>query len=103
MYPTREGQRVWWKYKAKASLDMIAIGFTGTAAAPSSLVLAFPGVVDEDGPAGHGRFDDGAEQDRREADHPAAAPNWCNVRTHLRMGILRADHGDGDRAVRGRG
>jgi len=48
VYPTREGQRVWWKYKAKASLDMIAIGFTGTAAAPSSLVLAFPGVVDED-------------------------------------------------------
>ncbi len=38
-----------WKYKAKAALDMIAVGFTGTAAAPSSLVLAFPGVVDDGG------------------------------------------------------
>ncbi len=46
-YPTREGQRVW--HKAKLALDMIAIGFTGTASAPSSLGLAFPGAVDEDG------------------------------------------------------
>lgn len=35
-YPTRDGQRV-WKVKAKTSLDMIAIGFTGPAAAPSTL------------------------------------------------------------------
>lgn len=48
-YPTRDGQRSWWKYKAKATLDMLAVGFTGTAAAPTALVLAFPGVVDEDG------------------------------------------------------
>lgn len=48
-YPTRDGQRPWWKYKSKATLDLIAIGFTGTVAAPSSLVLAFPGAVDEDG------------------------------------------------------
>jgi hypothetical protein len=32
-----------WKVKAKTTLDMIAIGFTGPAAAPTSLVLAFPG------------------------------------------------------------
>jgi ATP-dependent DNA ligase len=48
-YPTREGQRVWWKVKARATLDMLAIGFTGSVAAPSALVLAFPGTVDEDG------------------------------------------------------
>ncbi len=48
-YPTREGQRVWWKVKAKATLDMLAIGYTGTAAAPSSLVLAFPGARDDTG------------------------------------------------------
>ena len=48
-YPTREGQRAWWKYKSKATLDMIAIGFTGTASAPSSLVLAFPGALDDAG------------------------------------------------------
>ena len=35
--------------KAKTSLDMIAIGFTGAAAAPSTLVLAFPGDVDASG------------------------------------------------------
>lgn len=28
---------------------MLAIGYTGTAAAPNALVLAFPGDVDEDG------------------------------------------------------
>ena len=48
-YPTREGQRVWWKVKAKATLDLLAIGFTGTAARPTALVLAFPGSVDDDG------------------------------------------------------
>jgi ATP-dependent DNA ligase len=48
-YPTREGQRSWWKYKSKATLDMLAIGFTGTATSPSSLVLAFPGAEDDDG------------------------------------------------------
>ncbi len=48
-YPTRDGQRPWWKYKAKATLDMLAVRFTGTAAAPTALVLSFPGVVDEDG------------------------------------------------------
>jgi hypothetical protein len=48
-YPTREGQRVWWKVKAKSTLDLLAIGFTGTAARPTALVLAFPGSVDDDG------------------------------------------------------
>ena len=48
IYPTRQGQRTWWKYKAKATLDMLAIGFTGTVTAPSSLVLAFPGALDDD-------------------------------------------------------
>ncbi|WP_344950233.1 ATP-dependent DNA ligase [Terrabacter ginsenosidimutans] len=48
-YPTLPGQRVWWKVKAKRTLDMLAIGFTGDRAAPSSLVLAFPGEFDEDG------------------------------------------------------
>ncbi len=48
-YPTRAGQRIWWKVKAKATLDMLAIGYTGPAAAPSTLILAFPGVVDDDG------------------------------------------------------
>ena len=48
-YPTREGQRTWWKYKAKTTLDMLAIGYTGTQAAPTTLVLAFPGDVDQDG------------------------------------------------------
>ncbi|MGO4598522.1 ATP-dependent DNA ligase [Terrabacter sp. 2RAF25] len=48
-YPTLPGQRVWWKVKAKQTLDMLAIGFTGDRAAPSGLVLAFPGHVDDDG------------------------------------------------------
>ncbi len=48
-YPTREGQRVWWKVKAKATLDMLAIGYTGSPAAPTSLVLAFPGARDDTG------------------------------------------------------
>ena len=48
-YPTRDGQRVWWKVKAKATLDMVAIGYTGPASAPTTLVLAFPGMLDEDG------------------------------------------------------
>ncbi|WP_076259475.1 hypothetical protein [Intrasporangium flavum] len=48
-YPTSPGQRVWWKVKATRTLDMLAIGFTGDQAAPTSLVLAFPGDVDEDG------------------------------------------------------
>jgi ATP-dependent DNA ligase len=48
-YPARDGQRPWWKHKATTTLDMLAIGFTGTSDAPSSLVLAFPGAVDDDG------------------------------------------------------
>ena len=48
-YPTQAGQRVWWKVKAKTTLDMLAVGFTGTSTRPSALVLAFPGVVDEAG------------------------------------------------------
>jgi ATP-dependent DNA ligase len=48
-YPTREGQRPWWKVKAKTTLDMIAIAYTGPAAAPTTLVLAFPGDVDAAG------------------------------------------------------
>jgi ATP-dependent DNA ligase len=48
-YPTVPGQRVWWKVKARQTLDMLAIGFTGDVAAPSSLVLAFPGDVDDRG------------------------------------------------------
>lgn len=48
-YPTTPGARVWWKLRARQSLDMLAIGFTGDAAAPTSLVLAFPGDVDDDG------------------------------------------------------
>jgi hypothetical protein len=27
-YPTRDGQRVWWKVKARSSVDMLAIGYT---------------------------------------------------------------------------
>ena len=49
-YPTRDGQRTWWKVKAKATLDLVAIGYTGTAAAQTTLVLAFPGDDDENGP-----------------------------------------------------
>ena len=48
-YPTVPWQRVWWKVKARQTLDMLAIGFTGDQAAPTALVLAFPGDVDEDG------------------------------------------------------
>lgn len=48
-YPTREGQRVWFKTKARATVEMVAIGFTGTTKVPTTLVLAFPGAVDEDG------------------------------------------------------
>ncbi|KRF35523.1 hypothetical protein [Terrabacter sp. Soil810] len=48
-YPTTAGQRVWWKVKARRTLDMLAIGFTGEAASPTALVLAFPGVVDDEG------------------------------------------------------
>ena len=69
-YPTREGQRVWWKVKAKTTLDMIAVGITGPAAAPTSLVLAFPGEVDEDGEP-HRRVDDRPDQGRGQG--PAAA------------------------------
>ena len=47
-YPTSDGQRVWWKRKARTTVDMIAIGFTGTAASVQALVLAFPGVVSDD-------------------------------------------------------
>jgi hypothetical protein len=37
------------KVKAKTSLDLVAVvGYTGPAAAPTSLALAFPGVVDKD-------------------------------------------------------
>ena len=48
-YPTQPGQRVWWKVKAKTTLDMLAVGFTGTSTRPSALVLAFPGVLDQAG------------------------------------------------------
>ena len=48
-YPTVPGQRVWWKVKARQTLDMLAIGFTGDLAAPTTLVLAFPGDVGQDG------------------------------------------------------
>ena len=48
-YPTRDGQRIWWKAKAKTTLDLVAIGYTGSASAPSTLVLAFPGDVADDG------------------------------------------------------
>ncbi|MGO4603651.1 hypothetical protein AB4030_17060 [Terrabacter sp. 2YAF2] len=48
-YPTTPQQRAWWKVKATETFDMLAIGFTGDAAAPTSLVLAFPGNVDDDG------------------------------------------------------
>ena len=48
-YPTRDGVRAWWKVKAKTSLDLVVIGYTGAAAGPTSLVLAFPGVLDEHG------------------------------------------------------
>ncbi|MEP6650936.1 MAG: hypothetical protein ABJA74_13670 [Lapillicoccus sp.] len=40
---------MWWKVKAKATLDMLAIGYTGSPAAPNSLVLAFPGARHETG------------------------------------------------------
>lgn len=49
-YPTQASQRVWWKVKAKTTLDMLATGFTGPATRPTALVLAFPGVADK---AGH--------------------------------------------------
>lgn len=48
-YPTRDGQRVWWKVTAKATLDMVAIGYTGPSTAPTALVLAFPDDVDGEG------------------------------------------------------
>jgi ATP-dependent DNA ligase len=48
-YPTRHGQRVWFKVKARATVEMLAVGFTGSAASPTSLVLAVPGTVDDDG------------------------------------------------------
>jgi len=48
-YPTVPGRRVWWKVKARRTLHMLAIGFTGDVAAPSALVLAFPGDVNDDG------------------------------------------------------
>ena len=43
--PPRRGA----SFKSKATLDMIAIGHTGPAWAPTSLVLAFPDQVDEAG------------------------------------------------------
>jgi ATP-dependent DNA ligase len=48
-YPTAAGQRVWWKVKARRTVDLLAIGFTGDLAAPSALVLAFPGELGADG------------------------------------------------------
>lgn len=49
-YPKVPGQRVWWKVKAKQTLDMLAIGFTGDMVTPSALVLAFPGDIDDGQP-----------------------------------------------------
>jgi ATP-dependent DNA ligase len=43
-YPTREGQRIWWKLKARRTLDMIAIGIVGNPKQPTSLVLAMPAI-----------------------------------------------------------
>lgn len=48
-YPTEPGQRVWVKVKAKATVDMLAVGFTGPASAPVTLALAFPGDTDLEG------------------------------------------------------
>ncbi len=48
-YPRTPGQRVWWKVKARRTLDMLAIGFTGDVAASTGLVLAFLGEVDQEG------------------------------------------------------
>ena len=48
-YPTRPGQRVWWKVKAKATVDMLAVGFTGPPDAPVTLALAFAGSTDREG------------------------------------------------------
>ena len=48
-YPTKEGQRPWWKVKAKSALDMVAIGYTGPVSSPTTLVLAFRGRVDDVG------------------------------------------------------
>jgi len=39
---------VWWKVKARTTLDMVAIGFTGTVAGDHPR-LAFPGVLDDTG------------------------------------------------------
>lgn len=48
-YPTRPGQRVWWKVKAKTTVDMLAVGYTGSVEAPVTLALAFPDSVDTKG------------------------------------------------------
>ncbi len=102
-YPTREGQRVWWKVKAKATLDMLAIGYTGSPAAPSSLVLAFPGARDDTGPTHHRRVDDRADQGRRQITDPASASDRRQLPAHLRLGYRPADHRHSHRALPSRG
>ena len=45
-YPTaKRASGVWWKVKAKITLDMLAIGYTGPATRPTALVLAVPGAA----------------------------------------------------------
>jgi ATP-dependent DNA ligase len=46
-YPTRSGQRIWWKVKTRRTIDMIAIGVVGNPKQPTSLALAMPSNNEE--------------------------------------------------------
>jgi hypothetical protein len=61
------------KVKAESTLDMAVIGCAGTAAAPSTLVLAFPCVVDAERRAGDGRVNHRADQGGGQIGRAAAA------------------------------
>jgi ATP-dependent DNA ligase len=42
-YPTLPDRRVWWKVKARHTLDLVVVGVIGELSAPTSLVLAWAG------------------------------------------------------------
>jgi hypothetical protein len=71
------------KVKAESTLDMVVIGCTSTAAALSTLVLAFPGVVDAERRAGDGRVNHRADQGGGQIGRAAAAAPRRELRADL--------------------
>lgn len=99
-YPTLTSQRVWWKVKAKQTLDMLAIGFTGDVGSPSALVLAFPGDVDHDGQGLTAGSTTSLSWAVGRSLAPLLHPTRETFRAPLRVGLSHTYPGDGNRAVR---